>query len=106
MRALRAIILACAPCCVIQVVKYVALTDNHVVCDEGLESTEFYMVMSGKFMVKVTVPGLNSARVRRGVLLTWRGRVVGQCQCLHKQGSRVVRWREGGLGCRCFGGRS
>jgi hypothetical protein len=46
------------------VLKYIAITDSHTVCEEGLVSTEFYVIMSGSCSVKATLPTMKSARVR------------------------------------------
>ncbi len=45
--------------------KYTAVDHGHVVCERGASPTEFYVIMSGKFSVKVDVPGVKEAMVRR-----------------------------------------
>ena len=44
--------------------KYAAVDTGHLVCDHGADSTEFYVVMSGRFAVKVVAPGQTDTMVR------------------------------------------
>ncbi len=54
----------CCECLPGQTMKYTAVDAGHLVCDIGAESTEFYVVMSGKFAVKVHPPGNRDTLVR------------------------------------------
>ena len=59
----------CAVCCVMcacaasQAVKYTVVDKDHMICEQGAEATEFYIVMSGSMSIKVLVQGGTDTRV-------------------------------------------